>query len=72
MVLKENSEAKKVFDKLPPSARKEMVRYLSSLKTEESVARNVNKAIGFLMGKERFVGRELLNRNDNSKAVEDV
>ena len=69
-VLKENSEAKKVFDNLPPSTRHEIVRYISNLKTEESVIKNVNRAIGFLLGKERFVGREPLNKNENRKAGE--
>ena len=55
---KENKEAKKAFDKLPPSRRREIVRYISFLKTEESVIRNVNRAINHLIGKSRFVGRD--------------
>ena len=55
---KENEEAKKVFDNLSPSRQKEIVRYISFLKTEESIDRNVKRAINFLKGKERFVGRE--------------
>src|ERR1700761_7396425 len=35
--LKENKEAKAVFDKLTPSLQLEIVRYISRLKTEESV-----------------------------------
>jgi hypothetical protein len=56
--LKENKEAKAVFDKLPPSRRKEIIRYISALKTEESINKNISRAIAFLTGKERFVGRD--------------
>jgi hypothetical protein len=55
-----NKKAKKVFDALAPSLRKEIVRYISYLKTEESVNANVAKAIDFLLGKSRFVGRDKL------------
>jgi uncharacterized protein YdeI (YjbR/CyaY-like superfamily) len=55
--LKENKEAEIIFDNLRPSLKLEIVRYISSLKTEESVDRNVPKAIDFLLGKGRFVGR---------------
>ena len=55
--LKENKEAKKVFDGLPASRKKEIVRYISALKTPESVAKNIQRAIGFLTGDNRFVGR---------------
>ena len=56
--LRENKEAKKIFDSLRPSLQLEINRYLSSLKTESSVDRNVTKAIQFLLGKERFVARD--------------
>ncbi|MES2411105.1 MAG: YdeI/OmpD-associated family protein [Bacteroidota bacterium] len=56
--LKENKEAKAIFDNLNPSSQNEIVRYISNLKSEESIDRNVNKAINFLFGRERFVGRE--------------
>jgi len=56
--LNENKEARKIFDNLRPSLQLEIVRYLSFLKTEESVNRNVLKAINFLLGKERFIGRD--------------
>lgn len=57
--LEENSKAHEVFLSLTPSLQNEIVRYISQLKTEESIRRNVDKAIGFLLGKERFVGRDL-------------
>lgn len=56
--LKENENAKEIFDNLTPSLQKEILRYLSFLKTEESLNRNVKKAVNFLLGKERFIGRE--------------
>lgn len=56
--LDENLEAKTIFESLPPSRRKEIVRYISHLKSEEKIKENVLKAINFLLGKERFVGRE--------------
>ena len=31
---------------------------IANLKTEKSVERNVTRAINFLLGKERFVGRD--------------
>ena len=55
---KENPEAKKIFDRLSPSRQKEIVRYISALKTEESINKNVEKAVNFLHGKDRFVGRD--------------
>ena len=45
------------FSKLNPSYQKEIIRYISFLKTEESVNRNVEKAIHHLLGKQRFIGR---------------
>jgi hypothetical protein len=56
--LEENPGAKAVFDSLPPSRRHEIVRYIASLKTEESVTRNITRAIDFLNGNGRFVGRD--------------
>lgn len=53
-----NRQAKAVFDALIPSLQFEIVRYISNLKTEESVDRNVIKTIDFLLGKGRFIGRD--------------
>lgn len=53
-----NKEALQVFDGLSPSKQKEIIRYISSLKTADSRRKNIEKAIGFLLGKNRFVGRE--------------
>lgn len=56
--LEKNKKAKSVFEKLSPSLQKEIVRYIAHLKTEESVDRNIKKALLFLTGKERFIGRD--------------
>ena len=58
--LEQNRKAKEKFDALVPSQKKEIVRYISSLKTEASVARNVAKAIDFLLGNGPFIGRRTL------------
>jgi hypothetical protein len=55
--LNQNVKAKIIFYKLPPSLRKEIVRYISFLKTEKSIDKNVENAINFLLGKQRFIGR---------------
>lgn len=56
--LKKNKTAKTTFDQLSPSRQKEIVRYLASLKTTASLKKNILRALNFLEGKERFVGRE--------------
>ena len=57
--LKSHPEAQQRFEKLSPSLQKEIVRYIARLKSTESVEANVQKAIAFLEGKGRFIGREL-------------
>ncbi len=56
--LMENAEAERIYNTLSPSLQKEILRYLSNLKAEESVDRNVLRAVNFLLGKERFIGRD--------------
>nr|WP_288836882.1 YdeI/OmpD-associated family protein [uncultured Flavobacterium sp.] len=56
--LAENEAANNVFQNLRPSLQHEIIRYISHLKTEESVDKNVPKAIAFLLGEGKFVGRE--------------
>lgn len=56
--LTNSPEAKRVFDTLSPSMQKEIVRYIANLKTEESIQRNIEKAIDFLLGKGSFIGRK--------------
>ncbi|MEP7169652.1 MAG: YdeI/OmpD-associated family protein [Bacteroidota bacterium] len=55
----QNKKAKEVFNKLSPYRQKEIVRYINSLKAEESVDRNIEKVIKHLEGKEPFAGRNL-------------
>lgn len=49
--LAKNKQAQIAFEKLSPSRQREINRYLASLRTEESVERNVEKIIRFLTGK---------------------
>ncbi|MGB3074127.1 MAG: YdeI/OmpD-associated family protein [Chitinophagales bacterium] len=56
--LTQNKKAKAIFDGLRPSLQHEIVRYISHLRSEESIDRNVSKAIEFLLGRCRFVGRD--------------
>ena len=58
LALGNNPEAKVVFESLSPSRSQEIVRYLSRLKNEEVLDKNVERAINFLLGKERFIGRD--------------
>lgn len=58
--LSQNKQAKERFDTLSPYLQKEIIRYISFLKTEASVERNVAKAIDFLMGNGPFIGRKML------------
>jgi len=55
---KENAEAKKIFEKLSPSRQKEILRYINFLKSEESVDKNVQRAIAHLISSKPFIGRE--------------
>jgi hypothetical protein len=61
IALNDNPKAKEKFKALAPSLQQEIVRYISFLKTEASVERNIERAINFLLGKESFVGRKPLN-----------
>lgn len=56
--LNKNKEARIKFEQISPSLQKEIVRYISYLKTEKSIDKNIARAINFLLGKERFVGRD--------------
>lgn len=56
--LKDNKTALAAFEKLSPSRQKEINRYIANLKTEEAIEKNIIRAIGFLNGKGRFVGRD--------------
>ena len=53
-----NKKAKVVFEGLAPSLQKEIIRYISHLKTEETIDKNVKQAIQFLLGKARWIGKD--------------
>jgi hypothetical protein len=55
--LRKNKTAAAAWVRLTPSRRWEIVRYIGSLKTEESIDRNIERAIRHLNGKEGFAGR---------------
>ena len=58
LALKENPAAKKAFEKLSPSRQKEILRYINFLKSEESVEKNIQRAIAHLIKSKPFIGRE--------------
>ncbi len=54
-----NPPAKAKWDSLPPSLKKEVLRYLANLKSDAAKQRNVERAVGVLSGaKERFMARD--------------
>ena len=55
--LDQNQEARTTFKSLTPSLQLEIVKYFSFLKREETVEKNIIKAINFLLGKGEFIGR---------------
>jgi hypothetical protein len=55
----QNKEAEAVYQGLTPSMKKEIIRYISNLKTAESRDKNIKLAIGFLLGANSFVGRRM-------------
>jgi hypothetical protein len=56
--LNKNKKAKDCFNGLTPSRQKEILRYLNNLKSEETLDKNIERAINFLKGEDRFVGRD--------------
>jgi hypothetical protein len=55
--LQANPPARAIFESLRPSLQHEIVRYITKLKSQESIDRNVGRAINFLLGNGRFIGR---------------
>jgi hypothetical protein len=56
--LAEEPKAKKTWDALIPSRKKEILRYFASLKSPEAKARNLRRMMGILSGdKARFMAR---------------
>jgi bacteriocin resistance YdeI/OmpD-like protein/uncharacterized protein DUF1905 len=48
--LARDKRAKAAFEKLIPSRQKEILRYLNSMKTEESLDRNIERVMKLLLG----------------------
>jgi hypothetical protein len=48
--LKENKTAKRAFESLAPSRQKEILRYIGSLKSIDTIAKNVDRVISQLSG----------------------
>ncbi|HEX4373953.1 MAG TPA: YdeI/OmpD-associated family protein [Puia sp.] len=55
--LEKNKKALEKFNAHPPYLQKEIMRYINSLKTEESIERNIKRAIAFLTVNGKFIGR---------------
>lgn len=49
--MQKNKKAKEAFDRLPPSRQKEIIRYLSSLKSKEALQQIIIKLNHFLTDK---------------------
>lgn len=57
--LHQNKNATLVFESLSASRQLEITRYLARLKNPDILDKNIQRAIQFLLGKERFAGRHL-------------
>jgi len=60
--LAKNKSAKTAFERLTPSRQKEILRYLNSMKTEESLERNIERVIKQLLGEDIDGLRHLTSR----------
>jgi hypothetical protein len=58
IALQRNPAAHNVFNALAPSRKNEIVRYIARLKDPRVVEKNIIRAIRFLTGNGRFVGRD--------------
>lgn len=58
--LENNIEAKSKFNDLSSSKQKEIVRYISSLRTEETRNRTIERSINYLLGNSTFIGKKML------------
>lgn len=57
--IKDSALATHNFEKLIPSRRHELVRYINNLKTEASIQRNIEKIIRHLHGETDFFGKKI-------------
>jgi hypothetical protein len=59
LALNEDPSAKKAWSSLPPSRKKEILRYFAALKSEQARERNIARMMHILSGNEgRFMGRD--------------
>ncbi|OCA77512.1 hypothetical protein BBI01_03435 [Chryseobacterium artocarpi] len=63
--IKESALAVNNFEKLIPSRRNELIRYINNLKTEASIQKNIEKIISHLHGETDFYGKWI--DNDSSQ-----
>lgn len=56
-VFQQDPVAKAAFNKLSPSRQKEILRYINFMKSEESVDKNIQRAINHLTNNGSFVGK---------------
>lgn len=56
--LSKDAEASATFHSLPPSRQHEINRYICSLKSDAKIDENIVRAMLFLHGRGRFVGRD--------------
>ncbi|MCW3161084.1 YdeI/OmpD-associated family protein [Chryseobacterium oryctis] len=57
--IKESPIALQNFENLIPSRKKELIRYINNLKSEESINRNIEKIIRHLHGETDFFGKRI-------------
>jgi hypothetical protein len=55
--IKENPVALENFEKLIPSRKLELIKYINNLKTEASIQRNIEKIMKYLIGETDFFGK---------------
>jgi hypothetical protein len=60
--LKKNKPARDAYQELAPYRQKEILRYLDSMKTEESLIRNVKKVLKHLVGEKTDTLHALMRR----------
>ncbi len=67
IALEDDKTAKAEFDKLTPGRRKELLRYLGSLKTEESLDRNIERVVKHLKGENAETLHALMRKDKPRK-----
>ncbi|MET3532227.1 hypothetical protein DRF59_13820 [Chryseobacterium flavum] len=59
LAIKQSSVASANFEKLIPSRKQELIRYINNLKTEAAIERNIEKIIRHLHGEADFFGKQI-------------